>query len=298
MVSPNPLPQELVDICIDFLHSDIEALTSCSLVCWNWVPATRFHLFSFVELCESLSGSISRRHCRYPSNVLPFIELLASPQNTIAPYIHGASLKLRVRKDRDAPSMLINALSDAKVKLTKLITTTNRQNASFLLKFPKFNQHITDLSVDVSRAWSEEYTRINEGLVFSMSFPALRTLSIDASFELEEVQQSFTIYVNPPDNHWCHLETLSLHLQDSEMVLEWFRNIGWEPRLRTLRLRVYRCEHGGCGPVTHLNAFLKDNCNTLEDFTMYVDGRYRWGMPQRVSNPSEWFPNYYLQMHS
>ncbi|KAF9467318.1 hypothetical protein BDZ94DRAFT_1295084 [Collybia nuda] len=287
MVASSLLPQELIDICIDFLHSDIESLTSCSLVCWNWVPAARFHLFSFVELFESISGAINRRHCRYPSNVLPFIELLASPHNTIAPYIHGASLKLRVRKDRDAPGMLIDALSNAGVKLTKLITTTNRQNIAFLLKFPKFNPYITDLTVDISRAWSDEYTRINEGLVFAMSFPLLHTLSIDASFELEEAQQSFSIY--PPDNRWCYLETLSLHLQDSEMVFEWFLKIGWEARLRTLRLRVYRCEHGGCGPVTHLNAFLMDICNTLEDFMMYVDGRYRWGMPQRVLSPN---PNF------
>jgi hypothetical protein len=286
MSHPSVLPQELIDICIDFLHADIESLVSCSLVCWDWVPPVRFHLFGFVELYETMAWMINRRHCRHPSNVLPFVELLENPHNTIAPYIHGAILNMRRRKDRDAPAMFINALINANVKLTKLTTTTNQQNTEFLLKFPKFNPSITDLKVIVSRAWSDEYTRINEGLVFAMSFSALRTLSIDASFELEEVQRRFAIKVTPPSNNWCHLETLSLNLQNSEIVIEWFRNSGWKPRLRKLMVLVYRYEHGGFGPVAHLNAFLKDNSDTLETFTMDVDGRFRWGMPEMISDPS------------
>ncbi|TFK32268.1 hypothetical protein BDQ12DRAFT_617414, partial [Crucibulum laeve] len=38
-------PRELIDMMIDFLHKDRQALKQCSLVCRGWVPATRYHLY-------------------------------------------------------------------------------------------------------------------------------------------------------------------------------------------------------------------------------------------------------------
>jgi hypothetical protein len=40
------VPPEITDIVIDHLHDDKDALLMCSLVCKDWVPASRFHLFS------------------------------------------------------------------------------------------------------------------------------------------------------------------------------------------------------------------------------------------------------------
>lgn len=42
------LPQELTDIIIDFLHSDLETLRSCSVVHSSWVRACRRHLYAAV----------------------------------------------------------------------------------------------------------------------------------------------------------------------------------------------------------------------------------------------------------
>ena len=39
------LPNEILDIIIDFLHDDQDALQTCSLVCKSWLPSTRFHRF-------------------------------------------------------------------------------------------------------------------------------------------------------------------------------------------------------------------------------------------------------------
>ncbi|KAJ6501779.1 hypothetical protein DFH09DRAFT_298370 [Mycena vulgaris] len=44
------LPQELVDRFIDDLGSDRAALKTCGLVCREWAPRSRFHLFSEVKL--------------------------------------------------------------------------------------------------------------------------------------------------------------------------------------------------------------------------------------------------------
>jgi hypothetical protein len=74
------LPIELVDIVIDFLHLDDETLEVCSLVCRNWLPASRFHLFGTVRVEWS--------------NVLSLVELLATPSSTIANHVHTLRIPL------------------------------------------------------------------------------------------------------------------------------------------------------------------------------------------------------------
>lgn len=47
------LPQELMDYILDFIHSDGATLRTCTLVARSWLPSSRRHLFSRVELPES-----------------------------------------------------------------------------------------------------------------------------------------------------------------------------------------------------------------------------------------------------
>jgi hypothetical protein len=68
------LPTELTDSIIDFHHSDRTTLKICSLVCRNWIPASRFHLFRTVRV-------------RFDT-VHTFADLLASPSSTIARHVH------------------------------------------------------------------------------------------------------------------------------------------------------------------------------------------------------------------
>ncbi|KAJ7584490.1 hypothetical protein C8J56DRAFT_951149 [Mycena floridula] len=44
------IPFETSDVIIDHLHDDMPVLKQCALVCKNWLPAARFHLFSVVHL--------------------------------------------------------------------------------------------------------------------------------------------------------------------------------------------------------------------------------------------------------
>ncbi|KAJ7774564.1 hypothetical protein DFH07DRAFT_103464 [Mycena maculata] len=46
-------PPELTDRVLDFLHSDVAALSACTLVCREWLPSARFHLFSQIALDSS-----------------------------------------------------------------------------------------------------------------------------------------------------------------------------------------------------------------------------------------------------
>ncbi|KAF8218062.1 hypothetical protein K438DRAFT_1451511, partial [Mycena galopus ATCC 62051] len=43
-------PPELEDALIDFCHEDHATLATCGLVCRDWLPTSRYHLFSSIFL--------------------------------------------------------------------------------------------------------------------------------------------------------------------------------------------------------------------------------------------------------
>ncbi|KAJ7454807.1 hypothetical protein FB451DRAFT_1408220 [Mycena latifolia] len=71
------LPLEVIHLIIDGLHYDVPALKACSLVCSNWVPSSRSHLFRHLELRPMGKAS--------PENWNQFL----SDSPHIIPYIHG-----------------------------------------------------------------------------------------------------------------------------------------------------------------------------------------------------------------
>jgi hypothetical protein len=53
---PSHIPGELQDLVIDRLHQDRHALSACSLVCRQWCPRTRVHLFKSIVLGRETQG--------------------------------------------------------------------------------------------------------------------------------------------------------------------------------------------------------------------------------------------------
>lgn len=53
---PLQLPQELIDMIIDFSYLDLRALSRMALVHSSWLPATGHHLFSTVHFTETKSN--------------------------------------------------------------------------------------------------------------------------------------------------------------------------------------------------------------------------------------------------
>ena len=51
----HPLPPEIHDLIVDFLHDERVALNACCLVSKSWVPRARSHLFTHIELGAHLS---------------------------------------------------------------------------------------------------------------------------------------------------------------------------------------------------------------------------------------------------
>ncbi|KAJ7196100.1 hypothetical protein GGX14DRAFT_575185 [Mycena pura] len=78
-IKMHDLPQELIDKIIDCFHDNPRMLRRCSLVCWAWIPATRFHIFGSVTL--------RRWHRLVYPQFRPFIEMLAAPLCTFAPFV-------------------------------------------------------------------------------------------------------------------------------------------------------------------------------------------------------------------
>lgn len=76
----HPIPQEMVDGIIDFLHDDIISLVACSLAARPFLPETRHHLFSKITLTTE--------------NISSFVMLLEdSSPHTMASSVHTVILE-------------------------------------------------------------------------------------------------------------------------------------------------------------------------------------------------------------
>ena len=76
----SPLPPEILDLIVDFLHDEPDALRACCLVSRSWVHRTQEHLFAHVEF-------LSRSH------TILWKEMFPDPSNS--PARHTRSLLIR-----------------------------------------------------------------------------------------------------------------------------------------------------------------------------------------------------------
>lgn len=148
------LSPELLDRILDFLHSSVPSLTSSSLVCRNWLPTTRYHLFSTPVLYQVSFGRSPR------DNTGAFIELLGSPQCTFRRTIQGCVLNIQkvavLRK-------CIDALAAADISLTgRLLIAQYIGDISFIkdlqihTRFP----FIRNFVYTNHKMWSSELPRV------------------------------------------------------------------------------------------------------------------------------------------
>ncbi|KAK0491789.1 hypothetical protein EDD18DRAFT_540346 [Armillaria luteobubalina] len=57
----SPLPQELIDTIIDYLHNDARSLRACALIATSWLKRSQQNLFSQITLAERSSLHESKR---------------------------------------------------------------------------------------------------------------------------------------------------------------------------------------------------------------------------------------------
>jgi hypothetical protein len=81
------LSPELFDIIIDYLHGEKHALAACALVCSQFLPTSRYHLFGNLFVFAHRADA--------------FVELLRSPHVTFPPYVRNlALLEARIHSER------------------------------------------------------------------------------------------------------------------------------------------------------------------------------------------------------
>lgn len=80
MTSSTVFSQELIDLVIDHLHDAPRTLSSCALVERSWTPATRYHLYSSINLHPGLLFYNSSKNV---PRIERLLSLLNSPHSTI-----------------------------------------------------------------------------------------------------------------------------------------------------------------------------------------------------------------------
>lgn len=98
LCSPS-LPLEMIENIIDHGCKDPRLLKACSLVCKDWLGASRLHLFSLVK-----HTTIT------PENSSRFIRLVHSPHSTLPAFFHTFCFK---GLTHDALVSIINSIQDA-----------------------------------------------------------------------------------------------------------------------------------------------------------------------------------------
>ncbi|KAJ6582911.1 hypothetical protein DFH09DRAFT_1360222 [Mycena vulgaris] len=164
---PDNLPQELLDIIVDELSSDIPALKACSLAARAFSPSTRIHIFSTIRLLPPLeSNSLTRAktHCHKFKRLLALSPHLA-PLVKDLQIVEGISSDyLRREEESTGYHSGIPWLVAAGRTLTLLLSRLNLARISILCK-DKIN-------------WDRLPRRLITALHEVFRSPALRSIQI------------------------------------------------------------------------------------------------------------------------
>ncbi|KAJ7696934.1 hypothetical protein B0H17DRAFT_1130590 [Mycena rosella] len=81
------LPIELVERIIDTACCHPPTLAACSLVCKDWLPRSRHHLFALLDLSAHWNPE--------PNAVTEFMKIITAPNSTLVPYVTAVVLGKR-----------------------------------------------------------------------------------------------------------------------------------------------------------------------------------------------------------
>ncbi|KAF7377718.1 hypothetical protein MSAN_00194800 [Mycena sanguinolenta] len=227
------LPQELVDLVIDFMAEDsLSPLPNCALVCRSWLPRSRSHLF---EDCPRLLDS----------NTIPvFRDLLQSPHCTFRSHIRMLLFSRWEPHDHSTNEILLAAglhrLKNVRtlhvhVFMPKEIEAMdlNSFRAEFLMAFGNFPA-VTSLRFS-SHIRNDQRLPLIE---LVSSFSALKKLTICEMPGFEPYSPS-SVMLMPPQRLRC----LHLLAEAPGPVLAWLHAAEHLPQVDSITLYNLRSEH-------------------------------------------------------
>lgn len=203
------IPQELVDVIIDYLHNDNDTLCTCALVCKRWVPSSRIHLTVKVGYHSA-----------------DFLQLLDSPGCTFVPFL----CRLRISDERVHCFHLHEVLHlvGRLPALHSIFIYLYHYDATWHEAPDLFSKltTITDLSIGGTC-----FDDPNDLFDLAFSLPSLRSLHLFGSYHLREDQVLSTRVPIPKPLCNLHLST-----NNYTPVLRWLISNDQMPSLHTFRM--------------------------------------------------------------
>lgn len=253
------LAPELIDRVLDFLHSSVPSLTSSSLVCRNWLPTTRHHLFSTPVLYQISFGNNPK------DNTGSFIELLGSPQCTFRHTIQGCVLNIeKVKVLRKCVDALAAADTNihGRLLIVQYIEHISFMNLRIHTRFPS-TRNFVYVNYDT---WAPDLIQ----LVTSLEH--LESLSVFAIPPIYDKDEMPDFPVVPREHVLPRLATLRLRMFDPSRWFTWMLSLpGYTPQIHALDIVVYSGQYNGWGFLGALEPFLAANRDTLKDLTINVE---------------------------
>ncbi|KAJ7254636.1 hypothetical protein B0H12DRAFT_1233300 [Mycena haematopus] len=223
-----PLPQELIDVVIDFVAGDLWAqwytLRICAQVCRSWVSRSRSHFFERSLSLES-------------DNVAVFRDLLQSPNCTFHSHVRKLRLNSWEPQDRDFDEILVAAdlrrlenlcALEIHIYISEDTEYVDSFRAEFLTAFPT----VTSLQLS-------SYIRNGQSLPLIdliSSFPALRKLHI---CDMPGAGPYSPSRATPPQG----LRSLKLVGQSPGPILAWLHAAEHLPTVDSVTLHKLRSGH-------------------------------------------------------
>ncbi|KAJ7037383.1 hypothetical protein C8F04DRAFT_1092256, partial [Mycena alexandri] len=215
------LPPEIVELVIDRID-DRDALRACSLVCLQWVPRSRIHLFGSVTVQNVYS-------------IHTLVELLESPLSTLGRAIRHLSVELT--------RALVSSLGQERAEYAApYLTRLSNACALESLQFLHHQSGFSSTSEIFLSPWLcfKSLQVLSIGAVwispdvfgFIASFPKLRELEMDGAYWKYSASAS-----KPPCMPPRNLRVVRLSRCAADAVLDWLLPENLQPTCSSLTLR-------------------------------------------------------------
>ncbi|KAF7326241.1 hypothetical protein MKEN_00476800 [Mycena kentingensis (nom. inval.)] len=276
--SPEPPPalaQELIDLILDFLHSDRRTLLSASLAARAFVPRARHHLFRKIVLSRVPHRGAATAAIR--DTVTSFLELGKSEWWSFGGAVAEVLVGIDGRLVRDSPSSgvveeVFQVLARAGAPLRKVLfidanvdAESPRPLAWLARRFPGLTELVYNGTTAPSARFPSDAYELLSGL------SELRTLALYTA----SAYSSITPLLNLPvalRGGIGPLTTLRVRFHAEQLdafiarLLPHARGL----HLETLDVVSFFSYHSGWGPVENLNALLATQARTLRDLTVQI----------------------------
>ncbi|KAJ6517217.1 hypothetical protein C8R47DRAFT_249975 [Mycena vitilis] len=228
------MPPELADRIIDFLWDNQPDLHACSLVCRQWLPSSRHHLFGWVKVRPTLE----------------FLTLLQSPSNLVPNNARQLDFRDWPQEMDSVTSEILYCLAKAWLVKTILIGTfpPSVPDCPVLSHVTKLCFHRTNLSSFV------EFAR------YLGQFPGLRDLELNSPTWPDGWDNTCPVIL-------LELKSLALRLEGvprNSAILAWLASSDFAPRTRGLSLTFSPQVH------THTLSVLSQFLKHLNGFLQYL----------------------------